>query len=140
MLNFVDTPRPPSIQLLAALSAAISAGVSGVAIVLNGALERRARLKEANSERQARSEESRLEREARLHDAARQRSANRKQLLMQEAAKLADWRLETYKRMSETHQRTVILTDPIVLTETYYGWLTHLWKHGKLPEDARIER
>jgi len=140
MSMFVEGPQSPSIQLLAALSAAISAGISGIAIFLNGALERRARFKEANAERRARAEDLRLEREARLHEAARQRSANRKQLLMQEAAKLADWRLETYKRMSETQQRPVVLTDPIVLTERYYGWLTHMWKHGKLPDDPTIQR
>jgi hypothetical protein len=76
----------------------------------------------------------------RLHDAVRERSANRKQLLMQEAAKLADWRLETYKKMSELQQRPILLTDPIVLTEGYYGWLTHMWKHGKLPDYPKIER
>jgi hypothetical protein len=81
-----------------------------------------------------------LERGARLHEAVRERSASRKQLLMQEAAKLADWRLETYKKMSELQQRPFMLTDPIVLPEGYYGWLTQVWKHGKLPDDPKIER
>lgn len=135
-----DAAQPPSLQLLAVLSAAISAGVSGVAIVLNGALERSARLREASFERQSRETEARLEREAKNHEAARQRAASRKQLLMLEAAKLADWRVETFKRLSELNQHSVTLTDPIILMETYYGWLTHLWKHGKLPADPKLER
>jgi len=32
------------------------------------------------------------------------------------------------------------LSDKIVLAETYYGYLEHLIKHGKLPEDRRIDR
>jgi len=135
-----DATQPPSLQLLAVLSAAISAGVSGIAIVLNGALERRARLREATLERQSRETEARLEREAKIHDAARKRAANRKQLLMQEAAKLADWRVETFKKLAELNQRSITLTDPVILLETYYGWLTHLWKHGKLPADPKLER
>jgi hypothetical protein len=120
---------PFSLQLVAALSAAVAAGVSGLAIILNGVLERRTRLKEAI-----------LEREARQHESARLRAAGRKQLLMQEAAKLADWRVETAKRVSELTNRPVTLTDPIILMEKYYGWLTHLWKHGKLPDDPNLER
>jgi len=128
------------LQLLAALSAVIAAGVSGVAIVLNNILERRSRTKQAELERLARRQEAALEREARHYEAVRERSANRKQLLMQESAKLSDWRLETYKRMSELSQRPVELTDPIIGLETYYKWLTHLWKHGRLPDDPKLQR
>ena len=124
-----EPAQPPSLQVLAALSAVIAAGVSGVAIVLNNILERRSRTKEAT-----------LEREARHYEAVRERSANRKQLLMQEAAKLSDWRMETYKRMSELSQRPVELTDPIIVLETYYKLLTHLWKHGNLPDDPKPQR
>jgi len=137
---FTETPQPPSLQLLAALSAVIAAGVSGVAIVLNNILERRSRTKEAELERLARQQEATLEREARHYEAVRERSANRKQLLMQEAAKLSDWRAETYKRMSDLSKLPVELTDPIIGLETYYKWLTHLWKHGKLPDDTKLQR
>ena len=59
---------------------------------------------------------------------------------MQEAAKLADWHVETLKRNAELTNQYVELTDPIVGLENYYRWLTYLWKHGKLPEDPKIER
>jgi hypothetical protein len=125
----IETTHAPSLQLVAAWSAAIAAGVSGCFVFLNGILERRARHHEAQKER-----------DARLVEGARERSANRKRLLVQEAAKLADWRVETAKRNSELSNRPVALTDPIVLMESYYKWLTHLWKHGCLPDDPRIER
>jgi hypothetical protein len=59
---------------------------------------------------------------------------------MDGAAKLADWRIQTVKRVSEITGRTAQILDAIVLMETYYGWLTHLWKHNQLPDDSRIER
>lgn len=139
-LKVIEPTPPPSLQLLAALSAVISAGVSGVAIVFNNILERRSRTKEAELERLARQQEATLEREMRHYEAVRERSANRKQWLMQEAAKLADWHVETLKRESELSQRPAVLTDPIIGIETYYKWLTHLWKHGKLPDDPKLQR
>jgi|HubBroStandDraft_5_1064220.scaffolds.fasta_scaffold35292_1 hypothetical protein len=140
MINPEPATQPYSLQLIAALSAVISAAVSGVAIVLNNILERRSRTKEAALERLAREQEATLEREAKRYEALRERSANRKQWLMQEAAKLAEWRVETIKRSSELSNRPVTLTDPIIGIETYYNWLTHLWKHGRLPDDPKLER
>jgi hypothetical protein len=122
-------PSPISLQFVALLSAAVGAAISSLAIILNGAFERRARLREAGLEHQARERES-----------AREREANRKQVLMEEAGKLADWRLETLKRNSELTGIPVLLPEAVVVMEKYYEWLTHLWEHGKLPSDPQIKR
>jgi len=62
-------------------------------------------------------------------------------MLIQEAAKLAELRLETVKRNSELMRQPVSLLDPIVMVEQYYKWLTHLWKHNELPvDDEHIQR
>jgi hypothetical protein len=129
-----------TVAVSAAIGAVVASGFSTIAIVVNGALERRSRRNEAALERQAREQEARLERQARQEESARERSANRKQWLMQEASKLTDWRVEIAKSQSEQTDRPATLTDPIVLMEGYYGFLTHLWKHGRLPDNPKIER
>jgi hypothetical protein len=120
-------------SLLIALAAAIGAIVASIlnviAILVNGWLERRIRKQEAA-----------LERDMRRDESARERSANRKQWLMQEAAKLADWRLEITKKNSDNTGVQAMLTDPVKLMEGYYGLLTHLWKHGRLPSDMKAWR
>src|SRR5437899_612133 len=50
-----------------------------------------------------------LERKSRIEEAERERSASRKQMLIQEAAKLAELRLETVKRTSELSGQRVTL-------------------------------
>ncbi|SPE45759.1 exported hypothetical protein [Candidatus Sulfotelmatobacter sp. SbA7] len=136
-----DTTQTSSlVAVSAAVGAVVASAFSTVAILVNGAYERRSRRTEATVERQSREQEARLERQARHEQAVRERSADRKQLLMQEAGKLADWRLEIARTQSDKTNRPVTLTDPIVLMEGYYNFLTHLWKHGKLPNDPRIER
>jgi hypothetical protein len=67
---------------LVAVSAAIGAVVSTVAILVNGAFERRSTRAVAALEREAREQETRLEREARDQLAV-------KQLLIKEAGRLA---------------------------------------------------
>ena len=128
------------VALSAAIGAVVASGVSTIAILVNGAYERRSRRTEAAAERQSREQEAQLERQARHELAVRERSANRKQLLVQEAGRLADWRLEIAKTQSDKYDKPIALTDPIVLMESYYKFLTHLWKHGELPDDPKIER
>ncbi len=136
-----DTTQTSSlVALSAAVGAVVASTLSTVAILVNGALERRSKRAEAALERKAREEETRLEREARHQLAVRERAASRKQLLMQEAGRLADWRLTLYQKMSDKNNAPITLTDPIVLMEGYYQFLTNLWKHGKLPDDPKIER
>jgi len=140
MVAAETSQTPWLIAMSAAIGAVVASAFSAVAILANGAYERKLRKAEAAVERQFREQEARLERQASHELAVRERSANRKQLLMQEAAKLADWRLETAKSQSDKTNVPVRLTDPVVLMETYYNFLTHLWKHSKLPNDPKIER
>ena len=68
-----------------------------------------------------------------------ERKARRQELLLKEALGLAQWRVDLAVAQTGPGQRA-ILTDKVVLTETYYGYLQHLMEHGRLPNDPRIER
>jgi len=140
MITAEITHTPFLVAISAAIGAVVASAFSTAAILLNGASERKSRRAEADIERRFREQEARLERQARHEQAVRERSANRKQLLVQEAGRLADWRLEIAKTQSDKYDKPINLIDPIVLMEGYYNFLTHLWKHGKLPTDPRIER
>jgi hypothetical protein len=69
------------------------------------------------------------------------RKARQRELLLKAALELAEWRLSTVLKAAELQKGEAILADKLVLTETYYEFLEHLLKHGKLPkDDPRIER
>jgi hypothetical protein len=68
------------------------------------------------------------------------RRARRAELLLKEALDLAQWRIDMARENRRSPEFPTNLSDKIVLAETYYGYLEHLIKHGKLPEDRRIDR
>ena len=64
-----------------------------------------------------------------------ERRARRKELLLQEALRLADWRIEILKHNADKTNEDIEMEDKIIQTERYYKLLKHLMKKGKLPAD-----
>jgi hypothetical protein len=102
---------------------------SALAIMINGMFERRTRQRE-----------TRLDREARGREAEMEHSQKRKDVLIDHAVKLAESRNQLLMKAFDKSKSEVELRDPLVMAETYYRWLTHLWEHGKLPDDPDIQR
>ena len=68
-----------------------------------------------------------------------ERGERRKELLISKALEMAIHRAEFVHDAAKRSGTSAAIIDPAVNAETYYEWLEHLWKKGKLPEGARRE-
>lgn len=69
-----------------------------------------------------------------------ERKARKRQQILDMASRLAEWKSRDALDVAKHSGRAVDLLDPAVLVEAYYGWVDHLDKHGRLPDDPCIER
>lgn len=99
-------------------SAGVAAVVTAGMQLLNGHLERRARHAEQVTERETR----------------------RRQVLLEKALEIAQERLRFGWEVAKQNRQPMEMYDQIALAEVYYKWLAHLFEHGELPPDAKIDR
>ena len=68
------------------------------------------------------------------------RRARREDLLWTKALEMAHLRGEFILQIAKDTGRRTRFYDPVIIAETYHRWLTHLVKHGRLPNEARVRR
>lgn len=65
-----------------------------------------------------------------------ERRERRKERIFSMALDVAKARTEFIWAMAKESRKSAQFEDQVFLAAGYYPWLTHLYHHGKLPEDA----
>jgi hypothetical protein len=66
-----------------------------------------------------------------------ERRARQKELVFSKALDIAIQRNEFVLKAAVASRSNATLQDSVIIAETYYRWLIHLWEHGNLPEEAK---
>lgn len=66
-----------------------------------------------------------------------ERRARRREMLLEKAVELSIHRFESTKNIAAETGKTVTLSDPAIMSATYFRWLEHIADKGTLPDDAK---